>query len=79
MHTSLPVDAVVFHIFRPRFTFHIDECVCLRFGEVNHHKGRQVAGLIRKGEVIPIDPTRGVVADGSDVLLVGRVLTRSTT
>lgn len=78
VHRALPVHAVVLDVGRPRLAFNVDEDAGRRLHEVDKDERRQVAGLVGEGKILVLDALRRVVVHRSDVLLVSRILQKST-
>lgn len=71
---ALSVVSVVFDVLGPSLALNIDECVPFGLLEVNHHKGRLVAGLVQEWIVLCFKAAARIVVNRSNVLLVWIVL-----
>lgn len=74
MDASFAIHAVVLNVLGPGLALNVDEHTRGRLGEVHKNERRQITGLVGEGEVLEVNAILRVVVDGTDVLLVGRVL-----
>lgn len=79
MDASFAIHAVVLNVLGPGLALNVDEHTRGRLGEVHKNERRQISGLVGEGEVLEVNAILGVVVDGTDVLLVGRVLQGTVT